>query len=77
MKWEDTLIAISRQQGKDLSIKELAQMTWEERCSLLRSNPTTAARHFYHRVQCLFTDVILSPACPLGIVTRYFYRIEA
>lgn len=58
MKWEDTLIAISRQQGKGLSTKELAQMTWEERCLLLRSNPTTAARYFYYRVQCLFTDVI-------------------
>lgn len=43
--------------------------------SMDRSNPTTAARNFYHRVQCFFTDVILSPACPLGNVTRYFYCI--
>lgn len=41
MKWEDTLIAILRQQGTDLSTEELAHMTWEERCSLLRLNPTT------------------------------------
>ena len=76
MRWEDTLKAIAKQQGKNLSHEEINEMTWEDRCSLLRSNPTTAARHFQHRVQSLFTDVILSPACPLGKITYYFYRIE-
>ena len=51
-------------------------MTWKERCSLLRYNSTTAARRFPLRVQSLFTNVILSPAPPLGKVNRYFYRIE-
>ncbi|WAR30905.1 PIF1-like protein [Mya arenaria] len=76
MRWEDTLKALAKQQGRTLSNEEIREMTWEERCSLLRSNPTTAARHFHHRLQCLFTDVILSPACPLGKISRYFYRIE-
>ena len=43
---------------------------------LLRSNPVTAARHFHYKLQCLFTDVILSDAAPLGKVIHYFYRIE-
>lgn len=36
IKWVDTLIAISVQQRKNLSSKERSQMTWEERCSILR-----------------------------------------
>lgn len=72
MRWEDTLKALARQQGKTLTSEDIEEMTWEERCSLLRSNPTTVARHFHHRVQSLFTDVILSPASPLGKITNYF-----
>ena len=71
MRREDTLKALARQQGKTLKGE-----IQTKRCSLLWSNPTTAARHFHHRVQSLFTDVILSPASPLGKVNRYFYRIE-
>ena len=51
-------------------------MPWEEKCTLLRSNPVTAARHFHYKLQSLFTDVILSDAAPLGNISNYFYRIE-
>ena len=36
----------------------------------------TAARYFHYKLQCLFTDVILSDAAPLGKVIHYFYRID-
>ena len=36
----------------------------------------TAARHFEHRLQKLFSDLILGPSCLLGKITNYCYRIE-
>ena len=76
LRWTDTLQGIARQQGRMLSEEQIRSMTWEEKCELLRSNPVTAARHFHHKLQSLFTDVILSDAAPLGKITNYFYRIE-
>ena len=76
LKWEDTLMAIVKQQGKNLTKEQIQEMNWEDKCSLLRSNPATAAIHFHHRVQHLFSDVLLTDNCPIGKVTKYFYRIE-
>ena len=76
LRWTDTLQAIARQQGRTLSEKDVEGLSWEDKCNLLRSNPVTAARHFHYKLQCLFTDVILSDAAPLGKVIHYFYRIE-
>ncbi|KAE8296893.1 hypothetical protein D5F01_LYC03504 [Larimichthys crocea] len=42
----------------------------------LRSNPVTVMRLFEKRVDALMTDLILSPAQPIGEVEDYFYRVE-
>lgn len=39
-------------------------------------NPVMCARLFNNRVQRLFTDLIMSPAKPIGEVVDFFYRIE-
>lgn len=46
MRWEDTLRALARSQGKNLSKEDIDRLNWEEKSSLLRSNPILAARHF-------------------------------
>ena len=52
-------------------------MTWEDRCSYLRSNPGTAARHFDNRVQLFFKHILMNQKLnPLGHITDYKYRIE-
>ena len=76
LRWTDTLQAIALQQGQRLSDDDITNMSWEDKCKLLGSNPVTAARHFDHRLQCLFRDVILSDVNPLGKVKNYMYRIE-
>ena len=76
LKWTDTIQAIAKQTGVNLSDQDVQALTWDEKCRWLRSNPVTAARHFDHRLQCIFRDVILSPTAPLGKVFNYFYRIE-
>ncbi len=76
LRWPDTIQAIARQQGKNLTDEEVEEMSWEEKCSMLASNPVTAARHFDHRLQCLFRDIVLGEMQPLGKISHYMYRIE-
>ncbi|XP_030849505.1 uncharacterized protein LOC105444942 [Strongylocentrotus purpuratus] len=76
LRWTDTLQVIALQQGRTLTDEDISKMTWEEKCKLLASNPVTAARHFDHRLQCFFRDVILSDLQPLGKVTNHMIRIE-
>jgi hypothetical protein len=50
---------------------------WAEKFSLIKENPVMCARLFNSRVQRLFSDLIMSPAKPLGDVTDFFlYRTE-
>ena len=47
-----------------------------EKCSLLKLNPVIVAKHFQHRVETFFTDVLLSNAKPIGKIVYYTFRIE-
>lgn len=76
LKWIDTIQANASQRGVNLKEVDIQGMTWEDKCSWLRSKPTTAARHFQYRLDCLMKDLILSDANPLGEVIHFFYRIE-
>jgi hypothetical protein len=76
LKWIDCLNAILRQQGRLLSSSEINDLTWEEKCTILRSNPVTAARHFDYRLSQFYKTVVCSEAKPLGNVLHYSYRIE-
>lgn len=57
------------------SFEEIDKLSYEEKVSLLRSNPVTAARHFNHRLQSFFKSFLLAPANPLGKI-KHSYRIE-
>lgn len=77
LKWPDTVKLIAEQQGTILSADEIGDMSWEDRCQYLRSNPVTAARHFDSRVQLFLKHILLnSNLNPLGKITDYKYRIE-
>lgn len=51
-------------------------LTWTENCELIKADPVTCTRYFYHRVQAFISDVLKSPLAPLGNVLDYFYRVE-
>ena len=77
LKWYDTIQVIARQQGIDLTDDELDNMSWEQRCGFLRSNPVTAARHFDNRLQIFLRVILLNKKLlPLGNVIAYKMRIE-
>lgn len=61
---------------KDYSDNELNNMSWQEKCRLIQSDPVTCARHFDFSTQKFINGFLLSDGNPLGNVTDYFYRIE-
>ncbi len=55
-------------QGKNL--------TYVERCQMLNTNPVVVAKHFQHRVEVFFSEVLLSNINPIGKISYYALRIE-
>lgn len=72
-RWTEIVESIMKQQFDTRNVEDL---TWNEKCQILRSNPVTVARMFDHRFHTFLKYVILSDAKPIGKVIDYFYRIE-
>ena len=72
-RWPEVVDTILKQQG---DVGKLDDLTWEDKCKRLRSNPVTVARMFDHRFHTYLNDVIRSNAEPIGKVVDYFYRVE-
>ena len=76
MMWPDMIQTIARQSGVSLTDDDVKNLSFEERCTWLRSNPVTAVRHFHYRLETFVKHVIMSNAKPLGEVVDYAIRIE-
>ena len=76
MKWPEVIQIIARQYGTFLSEEEVSNLSWEEKCSWLRRNPVTAARHFQYRLDLFWNDFLKSKANPIGEMVDYMIRIE-
>ncbi|XP_063411255.1 uncharacterized protein LOC134694188 [Mytilus trossulus] len=72
-RWKEIVETILKQQG---DIRNVDDLSWDEKCKVLCSNPATAARMFDHRFHKFLKDVIMSDAEPIGHVIDYFYRVE-
>ena len=55
---------------------EIEQMTYDEKCRMLNSNPVFVAKHFQYRLECLFRDVFLGSRDPVGKLLCHAIRIE-
>lgn len=76
MSWPELLRIIAEQTtGKVLSDNEINELTYEQKASMIRNDPASAARHFDYRLQAFFTNM-LRHASILGQLKYYFYRIE-
>ena len=76
-RWKDIDNAILVSQGKPpMTEEQHKNMTWEQHCEIIMSNPVSAARIFDKRVKTFIKDVIMSDANPIGKVQDYFYRTE-
>ena len=76
LKWTDTIQIIAAQNGQHLSDEDICNLTWEQKCLWLRTNPVTAARHFDHRLQTFMKTLIMGNSHPIGHIQDFKYRIE-
>ena len=71
-KWEPLLKSLATLvQGKDLSSEEIASMSWQEKCVLIKSDPVTCARYFEFIVQSFIKHVLKHPSEPVGKIVDF------
>ena len=76
-KWNHLLRILGKLiDHKDYSAEELNNLTWEEKCRLIQSDPVTCARHFDFQFNSFLKDVLMSELAPLGKIKDWFYRVE-
>ena len=76
-RWIEIDNSILISQGKPpMNEEQHKNMTWEQHCDIIMSNPVAAARMFQQRVNTFIKDVIMSQANPIGKVQDYYYRTE-
>ncbi|XP_060571280.1 uncharacterized protein LOC132729522 [Ruditapes philippinarum] len=76
-KWLPLLKSLAKLvKGRDLSSEEAEELTWQDKCMLIKSDPVTCARFFDHRVQIFIKHVLKHQSQPIGEILDYFYRVE-
>lgn len=76
-KWEPLLKSLAKLvQGKHLSSEEILNLSWQDKCQLIKSDPVTCARYFDQRVQTMIKHVLKHHSQPVGDIADFFYRVE-
>ena len=76
LRWPELFQIVARTQGRDITEEEVEALSYVERCQMLNSNPVVTAKHFQHRVETFFSEVLLNQSNPIGKITYYALRIE-
>ncbi len=76
LRWPELFQIVARTQGRDITEEQVEALSYIERCQMLNANPVVTAKHFQHRVETFFSEVLLSKSNPIGKVTYYAIRIE-
>ena len=61
---------------KAYSDDEIDNLTWEEKCRLIQSDPVTCARHSDFQFNTFLKEFLISKLAPLGAIKDWFYRVE-
>ena len=76
-KWTELLQSIYILTKKEeITLEQVEQMTWHQKCNLISKDPATCALYFNNRVKKFVKHILKSPHSPLGILQNYFYRVE-
>jgi hypothetical protein len=76
LRWPELFQIVGRTQGKNLTEEQVAALSYVERCQMLNANPVVVAKHFQHRVETFFSEILLSNINPIGNISYYALRIE-
>jgi DNA modification methylase len=76
-KWFPLLGCLSKLvHGKELNDSELENLTWQDKCHLIKSDPVTCARYFDHKFQIFVSHVLKHQLKPIGEIVDFFFRVE-
>ena len=74
LRWDELPHIINKLNKLGLSDDDIKNLSFEDRCKYLNSNPVLIARHFQYRVQLFFKEILIDG--PLGKTEFYVYRVE-
>ena len=76
-KWRQLLQSIYLlTKKKQITIEQLEQMSWTEKCDLISKDPGTCALYFNNLVKKFSKHILKSPHSPLGKLKNIFYHVE-
>lgn len=76
LRWPELFQILSRTQGNNLTDEQVETLSYHERCQMLNLNPVIVAKHFQHRVETFFREVLVTRTKPIGKIVYYALRIE-
>ena len=74
LHWNELIKIILQLQKVEISDEEIDNLSYNDRCKILNSNPILLARHFQYRLETFFKEIVVDG--PLGKTTYYVIRIE-
>ena len=75
LRWAELFQIIAETNGKNMSDKEVEDLSYDERCKLLNLNLVIVAKHVQYRVETFFTEILQANAAT-GKVVCYALHIE-
>ena len=76
LKWNELVEIISKLNSLGLTKENVEGLNYLQRCNILNSNAVLLARHFQHRVEIFFKEILIIRDGPLGRVKYYAIRAE-
>ena len=76
LRWNELVEIISKLNSLGLTKENVEGLNYFERCNILNSNAVLLARHFQHRVEIFFKEILIIRDGPLGRVKYYAIRAE-
>lgn len=74
-KWKPLLRTLGQLvDGKIYSDDEILDMSWKEKCRLIKSDPVTCTRFFDHKFQMFLKKVLYNELNPIGKVIDFFLQ---
>ena len=76
IRWNELVETILKLNSLGLTKENVEGLNYFERCNILNSNAVLLARHFQHRVEIFFKEILIIRDVPLGKVKYYAIGVE-
>ena len=76
LRWNELVEIISKLNSLGLTKENVEGLNYFERCNILNSNAVLLARHFQHRVEIFFKEILITKDGSSGKIKYYDIRVE-